>query len=159
MQRYFLGIIGLFFFVMGGAVAAPMVGPERFEHLLEPATFLPLLDLFQVSGALAACMAILSVHPFVTDGSETVGMDTPFAHPGGHTAMLLAVVAGLLWILALRHPDVFWQAERVVQACGHLLAVSGVTLATVTLGFYPLRWKARLTQWEERDRRLHGHIQ
>lgn len=158
MQRYFLGIIGLFFFVMGGAIAAPMLDAERFPHLLTTTTFLPLLDLFQVSGALAACMAILSVHPFVTDGSETIGMDTPFAHPGGHMALILAMMAGILWLLAVRHPEVFWQAGRVQDASIHLLAVSAITMATVTLGFYPLRWKARLTQWEDRDKRLYGPV-
>jgi len=153
MQRYIIGLAGVFYMALSVAMFAPIFAPMRYPGLARPDTFVPLLDLFQISGAILACAAILSVHPIITDGHETHGMHTPLAHPGLHAVLVLAIAALPLLVLSDPQPERFWQAERLADTCRHLLRASGAAALMVIVGFYPLKWRAQMRRAMERQPR------
>lgn len=156
MQRYFIGIGGLFYLALAGTMFLLLSMPDTYPLLERPGTFQPIINLFQITGAAVACFAIMSVLPFVTDGSETQGMHTPFAHPGIHATLILAVVAIPLLVFSATQPEFVWQAGLIADGCRHVLQSAAAAAAVVFLAFYPIKWKLRLAS-KLRNERLKEH--
>lgn len=152
LQRYIIGLSGIFYLAMAVAVFAPVFAPGYYQGLERPDTFLPLLHLFQVAGAVLACAAVLSVQPIITDGQETQGMHTPLAHPGLHAVLLLAIAALPLLAISAPQPERFWQAEQLADSCKHLLRSGAAAAVVVWVGFYPLKWRAQMRRAEQARR-------
>lgn len=157
MQRYFIGLGGLLYIVLAGMLFLGLSFPDAYSIAERPGTFRPLINLFQIAGAIVACCAIMSVLPFVSDGSETKAMHTPLAHPGVHAALVLSVVALPLFVFSATRPEFVWQAQLVAQGCQHVLVSAAAAAGVITLVFYPIKWRVRMTSKLRQERTLRRH--
>jgi hypothetical protein len=142
-QRYFIGICALSFLVASTIIFLPIYNPEEFAELIDYRRFLPMLDIFLISASFLSALCILSVHPFITNGEETIRMSSPIEHPGLHGIIILTVVAGSIYYYISTLTEVSWQAERVRETCEYLFYISGASTAALLIGFYSIRAKSR----------------
>lgn len=155
-QRYFLGMMSLGFLIMAGIIFLPVFQPETFPNLLDPETFVPMMDLFILSGAIVTILAIASTHPLVTDGKETLYMTTPMSHPGIHANILVGLIlGGMYYYMTQQIIDDSWQMERRIESCIFLLQTCAISTAYVTVSFYIIKSRAReKTKLRRLDREL-----
>lgn len=142
-QRYLLGVFSLAFLVMAAIIFLPTFQPDSFPNLLVPETFVPMMDLFIVSGAMVGIMAVASAHPLVTDGKETLYMSTPLSHPGIHAIILMTLVVGGMYLYMDNHYEDNWRMERRLESCLFLLQICLASALTILVSFFVLRAKAR----------------
>jgi hypothetical protein len=142
------------FLVMAAIVFFPFFSPQSVPNLTRNSNFLPMSDLFLVTGAGLAIMAILSVHPLITDGEEIRTMDTPFSHPGIHANLLMLIILVPFLFYLQAHPIPEWQANRMLDILSYLLLVTLGSTILVILGFYTMRAKAQEARHLRRQKPL-----
>ena len=146
-HRYLLGIAALAFLAITAATFLPLFNPEKYVSLSNPNTFVPILDMFIITTAAVTILAITSVLPFITDGKETLYMETPIAHPGMQANLLIILTLGSLYFYMTTYltntPLPEWQVERRVEACLFLIYVSLVSSFAITIAFYSMKSKSK----------------
>jgi hypothetical protein len=130
-----IGVSLILVFYLGDPVGFPALGVTR--------TFGPILSLLYIFSIILSVLTILFTHPFITDGEETLQMQTPLSHASIQGNIILIFVLAFLQVSALDSAAAY-APIKVIGATAFLLKIAVVSLATSIMGFFALKYRAKV---------------
>lgn len=152
VQRDLMRAVVALWLGIGLTLAAAIAWPHRLPGVHHQGAFLPLLDLFQITAACAAFIAMFGI--YASDHETLDSVDGPWEQRLLKSMVwIIAMATGLLIFAALYHngETSAWRAEMLLGACLHTIGVSAAAMLAALLAFYPLRRRARLVLSEEKN--------
>ena len=147
-QRFILSSVALLFLGLSLYFTMYVYQPTEYPDLAESAIFLPLHDIFILSGTILALLAIVtSTQPWITKGDEFYGMPSPLEHPGLQVNLLVLFLIAPIYYFTSDISPQFWQGERLREGCEHLFMICTLSILNVIAGFYIMK------KWSKKRRR------
>lgn len=148
--RYIIGLCATFVVAISLLLVIFFSDPGGFAAIGKTHTFGPILTLLYIFAILLAVVTILFTHPFITDGDETLQMQTPISHAAVQGNIVLIMSMSFLQISATESSINFF-SEQVVEATAYILKIGIASLLTSCAGFYAIRYRARLKRRRGED--------
>lgn len=146
LYQYYKYIIALFAAIVvasTGYLATYFTEGSDLSGVVQSGSFAPTLKLLYLSAIALAITTILFTHPFITDGDETLGMETPVRHACVQGNIVLISCMVLLQVIALQgHVPYF--SNVIVLATAFILKIGLISLAASCIGFYAIKHRARV---------------
>lgn len=144
-QKFILSSVALLFLAISLYFTVYVYQPHEHPGISETATFLPLYDIFILSGTGLAILAIVtSTQPWITKGDEFYGMPSPLEHPGLQVNLLVLFLIAPIYYFTSDISPKFWQGQRLHEGCEHLFMICSLSILNVIIGFYIMkRWSKK----------------
>jgi len=142
LYRYIVGLCATFVIGITLLLIIFLSDPTGFAAIGKTQTFEPVMTLLYIFSVLLCVISILFTHPFITDGEETVTMETPVAHAAVQGDIVLIIAMSLLQLAAIDARMDFFSKE-IVDATAYILKIAVVSILTSSAGFYAIKYRAK----------------
>ena len=148
--RYIIGLNAFFVVAISLALVIFFSNPDQYSAIGQTQNFGPLLTLLHIFTVLLALFAILFTHPFITDGEETLAMNTPVSHASIQGNVVLMITMAFLQLSATKWHVEFFTSE-IVNATAFILRIAIASTITSCIGFYAVRHRAAVKKRRGED--------
>lgn len=144
LYRYLIGLSALSVMAVTLYMCVFFTNPYMFSSTGLNQTFAPLMTMTNLFSMILATISVLFIHPFVTDGDETLSMETPISHASIQGNIILIASMAMIQICA-RDSGLTYYEQQAIIATAFVLKIALISIMTTVVAFYTIRHRSIVT--------------